>query len=210
MISSWRYARYQRKAGYVLHGRVLHGIAHRVRPTLNALPLTPEIKLYSSLTKALRKRHQSLSIQVLDQGWRPCTALDRRFIAPYNCSGQSRRLVWTRHVIIYVGNTPILYARTLWLSQGRQPGWLNTLGSKSLGDEIFKRRHGRRLWMTIHKERPFESHKPQANTTDIFKKNVKNAPAGSFMIARRSELKCQNSHFLLTEYFLEKNVHNNN
>lgn len=144
-----------------------------------------------SLTRRIEARSPGMTVRVIFQGRRRLHR-DERFLARNPAAG-----AWalTRDVVLYCGETPVVYAHSVLAPGDRGDGWrlMQGMGSRPLGAALFSDPRIRRLMLRQHKLARGHELRRQASRFA--------APSGTPW-ARRSLFMAGKSPILVTEVFL--------
>lgn len=144
-----------------------------------------------SLTRRIEVRSPGMTVKVLFQGLRRLHR-DERFLAR---GSDGRGWALTRDVVLYCGNTPLVYAHSVLAPGDRGAGWrlMRGMGSRPLGAALFTDPRIRRRM--LRQRRLGGGHELYRNASRIAR------PQGTLW-ARRSLFIAGNSPILVTEVFL--------
>ena len=144
-----------------------------------------------SLTRRIEARSPGMKVKVIFQGLRRLHR-DERFLA----RGSARALrALTRDVVLYCGNTPVVYAHSVLQPGDRGAGWrlMQGMGSRPLGAALFTDPRIRRLM--LRQRKLGRGHELYRHANGI-------TATGGTLWARRSVFIAGKSPILVTEVFL--------
>ncbi len=141
-----------------------------------------------SLTQRIEARSPGMQVRVVFQG-RRILHRDERFLA----KGSTHAL--TRDVVLYCGNTPVVYAHSVLHPGDHGAGWrlMQGMGSRPLGAALFAEPRIRRLMLRQRKV---------GRGHELFKQACRVARLRGPLWARRSLFIVGKSPILVTEVFL--------
>jgi chorismate--pyruvate lyase len=141
-----------------------------------------------SLTRRIEARSPGMKVKVVLQGRRRLHR-DERFLA------HGSALALTRDVLLYCGDTPVVYAHSVLQPGDRGAGWrlMQGMGSRPLGAALFTDPRIRRL--VLRQRKLGRGHELYRYASRIVK-------PGDTLWARRSLFMVRKSPILVTEVFL--------
>ena len=143
-----------------------------------------------SLTRRIEARAPGMTDKVVFQGRRRLHR-DERFLA--RAGGSAYAL--TRDVLLYCGDTPVVYAHSVLAPGSRGEGWrlMQGMGPRPLGAALFTDPRIRRLMLRQRK---------LGHGHELYRHASRSVKPGSAPWARRSLFMVGNSPILVTEVFL--------
>lgn len=162
-----------------------------VRPATSSFPYQQWLLDRGSLTRRIRERCDDFSVHQIRQELGKITPDERRILGL-----RAPRLALVREVLLYCGETPVVFAHTALDARFLHGAWRSvaTMGNKPLGAALFADAQVKRL--PLHFKKLTKHHALYGRAC----RTMKNPPP--FLWARRSLFRRRGAPLLVTEVFL--------